>query len=118
MSRNPVTIGPAEAITAAGDKMLQERVSCLPVVDDRERVVGIVTVRDFVKWSVGESHAREVESKHGEQGQGILIIIDGRRCYSPDAELSRLIRETEKLHNATEGFDSAQVPLLHTVSSN
>ena len=63
MSRAPVTIGPDEPVGAAADKMLCERVSCLPVVDADGSLVGIVTTRDVVKWAAGnawvEYHPRE-----------------------------------------------------------
>ena len=50
MSRDLVTIGPDETIVEAADKMLSERVSCLPVVDESRSLLGIVTIRDFVVW--------------------------------------------------------------------
>ncbi len=48
MTRKPVTIGGDQSITAAADVMLTQRVSCLPVVDDDGKLLGIVTVRDLV----------------------------------------------------------------------
>jgi acetoin utilization protein AcuB len=48
MTRKPVTIGGDQSITAAADVMLTQRVSCLPVVDDDGKLLGIVTVRDLL----------------------------------------------------------------------
>lgn len=47
-SRKPVTIGPQCSIAAAAERMLTQRVSCLPVVEDNGVLVGIVTVRDLI----------------------------------------------------------------------
>lgn len=55
MSRDLVTIGPENTIAEAADRMLSERVSCLPVVDESRSLLGIVTIRDFVVWAVGTS---------------------------------------------------------------
>ncbi|MCH7729518.1 MAG: CBS domain-containing protein [Planctomycetes bacterium] len=52
MSRALVTIGPDDEVSAAGEKMLSERVSCLPVVDKHVRALGIVTVRDIAAWRI------------------------------------------------------------------
>lgn len=48
MSRTPVIIGPDASLAAAARLMLTEHVSCLPVVDDGGRLLGIVTVRDLL----------------------------------------------------------------------
>ncbi len=59
MSRNVVTIRPDETIAATAEKMLEEKVSCLPVVEDSGAMIGIVTVRDFLRWSVGLAGEKE-----------------------------------------------------------
>lgn len=100
MSRDLVTIGPEESLTVTAEKMLGECVSCLPVVDDDGIVVGIVTVRDFVKWSLDSAGATARHPAEPDQDEGVLVIIDGARCYSPDAKLARKIREAERRDNA------------------
>ena len=47
MSAPPVTIGPEETVADAARCMLNENVSCLPVVDGDNKVVGILTHTDF-----------------------------------------------------------------------
>ena len=47
MSAPPVTIGPEATVADAARCMLNENVSCLPVVDGDNRVVGILTHTDF-----------------------------------------------------------------------
>ena len=43
-----LTISPKSTLSDAADLMLSEKVSCLPVVDDR-RLVGMISEADFVK---------------------------------------------------------------------
>jgi len=42
------TIGPDDDAVDAADFMLMQKVGCLPVVDERRRLLGIVTESDFV----------------------------------------------------------------------
>ena len=48
MVRNVVTGTPDMSLGAAAKKLLQDRVGCLPVVDDDHRIVGVVTTSDFL----------------------------------------------------------------------
>ena len=45
------TAGAAEPAADAGLRMVRHKISCLPVVDARGVVTGIVTDEDFVRWS-------------------------------------------------------------------
>ncbi len=49
MSRNPVTIRPSTTIQEAGQLMIQQGVSCLPVLSAEETVLGLVTWKDLLK---------------------------------------------------------------------
>lgn len=55
MTRQPVTILVSDSIEAAGRRMLSCRVSCLPVVDENQRLRGIVTWRDLLRGLCGEA---------------------------------------------------------------
>lgn len=48
MSRAPVTVSPETSVTWAGNLMLEQRVSCLPVVGEKGYPVGIVSWRDLL----------------------------------------------------------------------
>lgn len=50
MTRRPQTAAPAEKAERAAIVMLHQRISCLPVVDEGGRLVGIVTMRDVMRW--------------------------------------------------------------------
>jgi len=49
MSRNVVTIHPEQTIVAAAQLMLERRMSGIPVVDSRGRLLGIITETDIFK---------------------------------------------------------------------
>jgi acetoin utilization protein AcuB len=53
MTRKPVTIGREMQVEEAARVMLEHRVSCLPVVREDGRPVGIVTWRDLVSGLCG-----------------------------------------------------------------
>lgn len=112
MSRDLVTTVPDETVTNAAEKMLLEGVSCLPVVDDSRSLLGIVTIRDFVACSVGTSGVNESHSGECESDEGILIIIDGTRCYSPHVAIARLLREAERSYDEKCGIASARAKCL------
>lgn len=53
MTRKPVTTRADVAVEVAARRMLEADVSCLPVVDDSGRVVGIVTWHDLMRAVCG-----------------------------------------------------------------
>ncbi|RMG12145.1 MAG: CBS domain-containing protein [Deltaproteobacteria bacterium] len=62
MTAKIVTISPDEPLPAVAAKLLEHRVSCLPVVEDGE-LLGLVTRTDIVRW-VAEQGA------HGALAEG------------------------------------------------
>lgn len=52
MTRRLVSASPATDIAKAAETMLLERVSCLPIIDSAGECVGIVTLRDILRWAV------------------------------------------------------------------
>lgn len=48
MTKEPVTISSKENLITARDMMTVHRIRHLPVVDDKDKVVGIVSLRDIV----------------------------------------------------------------------
>ena len=50
METHVSTAAAAESAADAGLRMVRQKISCLPVVDPRGALVGIVTDEDFVRW--------------------------------------------------------------------
>lgn len=55
MTRQPISATPDETIEHAAQRMLDKRVSCLPVVGAEGEVLGIVTWRDMLRGLCGLS---------------------------------------------------------------
>jgi acetoin utilization protein AcuB len=56
MTQNPITTSPAETIGEAARLMLEKKISGLPVVDQENKVVGIITESDIFRLVVQEWH--------------------------------------------------------------
>jgi CBS domain-containing protein len=52
---------PDEPAAAAGARMVQHKIGCLPVVDPEARLAGIVTEEDFLRWAT--AHMAPVASR-------------------------------------------------------
>ncbi|MBI5307336.1 MAG: CBS domain-containing protein [Planctomycetes bacterium] len=50
MSRNPITVNPETSIESAAGTMLRNNISCLPVVSFQDRLEGIATWKDILKY--------------------------------------------------------------------
>ncbi len=49
MSRQPITASPEDSIEQAAVLLLENRISCLPVISEDQSLVGIVTWKDILK---------------------------------------------------------------------
>lgn len=52
MSRDPICVTPTSLVEDAAALLLAHKISCLPVVDEARRPVGIITWRDLISWSL------------------------------------------------------------------
>lgn len=52
MTRDPITIHEDIRASDAIKLMLEKHISCIPVLDNDNAVIGIVTSNDFMKWMV------------------------------------------------------------------
>ena len=52
MTRDVWAVGPETAASAVARTLLDHRFGCLPVVDKDERLLGIITERDFIKFAI------------------------------------------------------------------
>lgn len=112
MSRTLVIVGPDESVAGAARKMADEHVSCLPVLDERHRPIGIVTLRDLAIRGSGVLLGDGPRRAKEEQDAGVLIIVDGARCYRPHVSLGRVIREAEALFTTKFGAGAANAQPL------
>jgi acetoin utilization protein AcuB len=67
MTRQLVAVRKNTSLRAAARVMLDHRISCLPVVDAHKNCIGIVTLRDVVRWAVVELE-RDHDAGYGHSG--------------------------------------------------
>ena len=53
MTRDPITIHEDIRASDAIKLMLEKHISCIPVLDNDDAVIGVVTSSDLMKWMVG-----------------------------------------------------------------
>jgi acetoin utilization protein AcuB len=81
MAHEVVAVGPEQTIVAAAQLMLQHRISGLPVVDSRGRLLGIITETDIFKVLVdlsGSSSGKTTFALHLEDRPGSIREVADR----------------------------------------
>jgi CBS domain-containing protein len=99
-TRSPVTIRPADDVTAAVDLMTSRGFKSLPVVDDRHRLVGIVSRSDVVR-----ALARDDSQ----------IAADIRRFFDDLGHTEWRVEVADGVVDITGPSDAALRSLAHTV---
>lgn len=103
MSHDVVTVTPSTAAQDAWQRMIHHAVKALPVVDDRSRLLGIVTLHDFfvghevatqaghAAWLVGDIMTRDVLTASPTQELVDLMhaFSDGGRHHLPVVDADR-----------------------------
>jgi CBS domain-containing membrane protein len=54
MTRDVWTVGPNTDVKKIGRTLLDHKFGCLPVIDADQRLVGIITERDFIKYALAQ----------------------------------------------------------------
>ena len=54
MSKNVVTINPDATIEEAAQVMIDKKVGCLPVVKEKDKLIGLITETDVLQYFVDE----------------------------------------------------------------
>jgi len=65
MKRDVWTVAPTAGAFEAGQLLVDHSFSCLPVIDEHRRVVGILTDRDFLKYALEVLERFENPGDHG-----------------------------------------------------
>jgi CBS domain-containing protein len=102
METHVSTATPDESAADVGLRMARQKIGCLPVVDRRGAVVGIVTDEDFLRWSA-ESMAtldREESNAAGPAQPSAEGIIGGHRGDRQVDEVSGSNREAARLDSS------------------
>lgn len=79
MTRHPVTIDPDAPISAAVEVMRGKQVRHLPVVDDGDRLVGIITDRDLRHAMLGSAVEALLSDRDAERARDITGQLQALR---------------------------------------
>jgi CBS domain-containing protein len=115
MTSDVATIAPDEPAREAGQRMLQRRIGCLPVVDEHDAFVGLVTETDLLKAALGvERSPRIVDAEAGggryaEQLEELRRVRDELRVqvHLGKAEAAELWEKLEHRFFEAEGHARA-----------
>ncbi|WFP51862.1 CBS domain-containing protein [Methylomonas sp. EFPC3] len=66
MSTKMITVTPETEITQAVKKLLDHKITSLPVVDERGKLVGVFSEKDGMKVFVGSAYNQTLEGTVGE----------------------------------------------------
>lgn len=64
LSHPVITVGPADSIGHCMQLMTTERIRHLPVVDERNHLLGVISMGDLVKW-VMQTQSQTIQQLHG-----------------------------------------------------
>jgi CBS domain-containing protein len=94
MSAPALTIGPRRPVTEAATVMIEEGVNRLPVIDDEERLIGIITRADLVRAFVRSDAEIEQEIREDVIRRTLWLEPDAIHIEVADGE-ARLSGEVE-----------------------
>ena len=83
MTRNPLTLGPDDSLEQAGKLMKENRIRHLPIVDEDNMLLGLVTQRDLlaaavserVNYSTGDVMRRKVYTVEREDNLRVAALM-------------------------------------------
>jgi CBS domain-containing protein len=90
MTEDPACCGPGQTVQEAARVMARDDCGCVPVVDQDDTVVGVVTDRDIACRCVAEGKAPETQIRE--------VMSSPARCCTPSddvAEAERIMSEAQ-----------------------
>ncbi|HEX3936890.1 MAG TPA: CBS domain-containing protein [Xanthobacteraceae bacterium] len=100
MTRNVISVGVKEPVVRAASLMLQNRISGLPVIDEKNELVGVVTEGDFLRrreLGTGRRHPKWLE----------FVLGPGRLAQDYVHESGRKVEEIMTADPWTVGEDDS-----------
>ncbi|MDO5836021.1 MAG: CBS domain-containing protein [Methanobacterium sp.] len=102
MSQTVITVPPTEDVVFAFEKLMKHKISSLPVVDDNEKLVGIVTATDLGHNLILDKY--ELGTTVGE------VMVDKVFYVSPEENLANAVRKMHE-YGSNEGIINQLVVL-------
>jgi CBS domain-containing protein len=95
MSQTVITVPPTEDVVFAFEKLMKHKISSLPVVDDNEKLVGIVTATDLGHNLILDKY--ELGTTVGE------VMVDQVIYVSPEDDLATAVGKMHE-YGSDEGI--------------
>jgi len=95
MSQTVITVPPTEDVVFAFEKLMKHKISSLPVVDDNEKLVGIVTATDLGHNLILDKY--ELGTTVGE------VMVDQVIHVSPEDDLTTAVGKMHE-YGSDEGI--------------
>ena len=113
MSARIVSLKQTDTITDASKKMKANRISCLPIVDDKEIPIGIITTTDLVNIYTSASEERHIDPWDEVSKFMSSPVI----CINQDDSIkkaSKIMQEKNFHHLIVEDENKKMVGILST----
>jgi CBS domain-containing protein len=119
MTRQVITVGPDTSISEAARLMLENRISGLPVVEGRGRLIGIVTEGDFLRRTEAGTTRRRPRWLEFLIGPGRLadefVRTHGRKVEDVMTPDPRIVTEDTPLEDAVQLMERNNIKRLPVV---
>jgi CBS domain-containing protein len=119
MTRHVITVGPDTSIAEAARLMLENRISGLPVVEGRGRLIGIVTEGDFLRRTETGTTRRRSRWLEFLIGPGRLadefVRTHGRKVEDVMTPDPRIVTEDTPLEDAVQLMERNNIKRLPVV---
>ncbi|MCQ8105060.1 CBS domain-containing protein [Methylomonas sp. SURF-2] len=76
MSRHPVTVGPDTEVSLAFKKMLDHKITSVPVVDSHGKLLGIFSEKDGMKIVIESAYNQSMTGKVSEFMTPTPLVVD------------------------------------------
>lgn len=108
MTRNPVTVSPDDSIRQVASIFHLNEISGAPVVDEQNRIIGVVSKTDLLEWMIGGAAA-------GISPEDIMAVL-ADDTIEVDTEVARNRLGTAKDFMSTQPLTASPDELVSTVA--
>ena len=92
MTHAPITLDEGAPLAEAAERMLEQRIGCLPIVDEEGRLAGLLSETDLLQALATMLWSEGVREHRAKQDELSLLVADLRR------ERSALAERLDRLH--------------------
>lgn len=121
MTHDVISVGPDDDVNAIAKLLLAHRISAVPVVDDKQKVIGIVSEGDLmrrVKDESGEERSWWLSLFAGQKDAGEYVKSHGRKASEVMTPNPFTIDESTPLHKIARLLEKHRIKRAPVVSGD